>query len=699
MRLLLGSVMLAIISMSAVAMQSMYLAKEHILKINDELSTAVARQTEDAVASRAHLGLNRLTKARAELLNERFNDLKVNATLLARQMSDIESHPESYAARIIEPPKQENENRLSTQLFFNVDNPSDSLRQKAYQAGAIEPFLLALNKENPLIASAYIASKDGYSIVGDIYAGRAFDEEGNINIFDALGRRWYKLAKAHNMPIFSDVTLDVIGGEWDITAAAPYYKNGEFAGVVGIDSLLSDVNAILEENAIGDSGIAFIVDDNGRVIFSSAKAGDLAVTGELNAASNLKNLLIAMQGGSEGSMTVAVNNGSESAGYYIAFCPLPSTNFSLGLAMSEDELKTPAKISYDDILGLTSSYMEKQQSDVQSYFYLVLFMTAVLLVVAVVYGRKIASRIVEPLTALKNGVEKIAGGNLDSRIELKSDTEEIVLLANSFNDMVAQLKDYIERDRQQAKALAKENAAMELAAAIQQGMLPKADGFAERNDFALSSTMLPAKMVGGDFYDFYMLDENHLVLTIADVSDKGVPAALFMMMSKTILKNNAQLMKTPDDLAAVMTLTNKQLAENNEEMMFVTVFLAMLDLKTGDLSYCNGGHTAPMVVSANGVRKLPLEKNCVLGINDRYEFKAQTETLSKGDTLILYTDGVTEAQNAAGECLGEARLIKSLSKADKLSAVDKILAAIDSYTSGYAQSDDITILACTYKGR
>lgn len=212
--------------------------------------------------------------------------------------------------------------------------------------------------------------------------------------------------------------------------------------------------------------------------------------------------------------------------------------------------------------------------------------------------------------------------------------------------------------------------------------------------------MLPAKMVGGDFYDFYLLDENHLILTIADVSDKGVPAALFMMMSKTILKNNAQMMKTPDDLAAVMTLTNKQLAENNEEMMFVTAFIAMLDLTNGSLTYVNGGHCAPFIFNASNSYELKAEKNCVLGIKPNYYFKAQQTVLAKGDTLFLYTDGVTEAQNEQGDCFGKDRLediINGLT--DKNKALSAILAAVDSYANGGAQTDDITMLALNYKGR
>ena len=154
------------------------------------------------------------------------------------------------------------------------------------------------------------------------------------------------------------------------------------------------------------------------------------------------------------------------------------------------------------------------------------------------------------------------------------------------------------------------------------------------------------------------------MITIADVSGKGVPAALFMMQGKTILKNLAMTMQSPDDLAAVMALANNQLCQGNDEMMFITVFLAMLDLKTGKLIYVNGGHNPPMLYRDNGKKfsRLNLEQNCVLGLMDEMDFEQQETQMNHGDIIYLYTDGVTEAMNKNCEQYGEAPLENCLNQ-------------------------------------
>lgn len=162
--------------------------------------------------------------------------------------------------------------------------------------------------------------------------------------------------------------------------------------------------------------------------------------------------------------------------------------------------------------------------------------------------------------------------------------------------MTTELQTYI-KNLEQITA-EKERIATELNVAtnIQKNMLPCIfPPYPDRKDFDIYAVMYPAKEVGGDFYDFYLLDENHLVITIADVSDKGIPAAMFMVITKTILKNFVMSMTSPDDFSAVVQCANRQLCENNEEMMFVTVFMGMLDLKTGKFIYVNAGHTPPMI--------------------------------------------------------------------------------------------------------
>jgi sigma-B regulation protein RsbU (phosphoserine phosphatase) len=223
--------------------------------------------------------------------------------------------------------------------------------------------------------------------------------------------------------------------------------------------------------------------------------------------------------------------------------------------------------------------------------------------------------------------------------------------------------------------------------------------FPDHKEFDIHASMNAAKEVGGDFYDFYLLDENHLVVTIADVSGKGIPAALFMMISKTILKNFSMTMINPDDFAAVMTLTNNQLCQNNDAMMFVTVFMGMLDLQTGEFTFVNGGHNPPVVYhkATDTYEYIKVKKNFVLGGMEDIDYMQQSIKLEKGDLIFMYTDGVTEALNKANELYGEERLINCLKRFDQNLSMEELLkfvrADVNKHVNGADQSDDITMLA------
>ena len=219
----------------------------------------------------------------------------------------------------------------------------------------------------------------------------------------------------------------------------------------------------------------------------------------------------------------------------------------------------------------------------------------VILAILALLSRMEAKRFSRPVLALTDGVKTIAEGNLDHRLEIRTG-DEIEAFSDSVNRMTADLKEYMAAVS--AAAAEKQSIATELSLAqeIQEGLLPRVFPQAsDSNRFELFATMEAAKIVGGDFYDFYLLDEQHLAVTIADVSDKGIPAALFMMCSKTILKNIALTGVGAMGYDAVMNLANRQLCEDNDEMMFVTVFFGVLDLETGELAYVNAGHNPPLL--------------------------------------------------------------------------------------------------------
>ncbi len=232
-------------------------------------------------------------------------------------------------------------------------------------------------------------------------------------------------------------------------------------------------------------------------------------------------------------------------------------------------------------------------------------------------------------------------------------------------------------------------------------MLPSIfPAFPDREDFDIFASTHPAKEVGGDFYDFFFVDDNHLAIVMADVSGKGVPAALFMVIAKTLLKNRCQLSnETP---AESLAFVNNQLCENNEEMMFVTVWLGILDLTTGLMTASNAGHEFPVFKKKNGFFELIEDQHgfVLAGMEDSPYSNYQIQ-FEPGDTLYLYTDGVPEATDADEAFYGMDRMVEALNRADSHSCkaiVTAMTADIDAFVAGSDQYDDVTQLAFTYFG-
>ncbi len=240
-------------------------------------------------------------------------------------------------------------------------------------------------------------------------------------------------------------------------------------------------------------------------------------------------------------------------------------------------------------------------------------------------------------------------------------------------------------------------AELNVASNIQRDMLPNIfPTFPERDDFDIYATMEPAKEVGGDFYDFFMVDATHLAIVIADVSGKGVPAALFMVIAKTIIRNQAQSSSSPAD---IFIRANEQLCENNGEGLFVTAFLGIIDLETGVMTYANAGHNPPLLRHADGDYEwLKVRPGFVLAGMEGIRYRQFEVQLMPGSSVLLYTDGVTEATNAALELYGEARLSEAVN-ADMAKDMPPaellpyIAGKVGEFVNGAEQADDITMLS------
>jgi sigma-B regulation protein RsbU (phosphoserine phosphatase) len=260
--------------------------------------------------------------------------------------------------------------------------------------------------------------------------------------------------------------------------------------------------------------------------------------------------------------------------------------------------------------------------------------------------------------------------------------------------------EYIKQSQEEHSQLESLKTDLAVAGEIQQAILPRVfPPFPENeHELDLAATMIPAKDVGGDFYDFFRIDEDHIGVVMADVSGKGIPAAIFMAVSRTLIRTIAMQGYEP---GVCLTKSNDLLCNESIDSMFVTVFYAIYDIRTGELAYCNGGHNAPYILKANGtVEMMPMSTNCMVGVVEGWEFKSAKAQLGIGDTLVMFTDGVNEAFNADFAEYGDERMEQLLGQQngkDCRALIDAQINDVKAYAGEAPQSDDITIMALKRK--
>lgn len=285
------------------------------------------------------------------------------------------------------------------------------------------------------------------------------------------------------------------------------------------------------------------------------------------------------------------------------------------------------------------------------------------------------------------------------RIELKTG-DEIEMLSDSVNYMLEKLEDYIENLSRVTAEKERIGAELDIATRIQASILPCIfPAFPDRREFNIFAAMTPAKEVGGDFYDFFMIDERHIAIVVADVSGKGVPAALFMVIGKTLIKDHSQ---SDRELGKLFADVNNLLCESNSEDLFITAFEGVLDLVTGEFNYVNAGHEMPFLLQDGRFEAVRIKPGFVLAGIENMQYKAGTIMLHPGDKIFQYTDGVTEATNRENELFGMDRLSDSLNRVkDKApkEIIESVKCDIDAFVGETPQFDDITMLCLDYRER
>ena len=710
--LVLAAGILSFLAMSGLSFYGMNVTRNEMNALGDELGKAGANFTETLVTYQIKQTLGELAESRADFIEQKLDFIRSDIEILSRTMTKIASNPNDYKPIKLINPQVEPVYNIQTYMTYGPEIKRDGLTPEVERElaiiGNIHILLEPLERLfSEYTSSVYIGTKHGCFICCPSFPDKPNEPkpftESEIFDYDPRTRPWYKLAVSANGPAFFDLYTHANLGKYQrFGCSAPYYdRNGNIAGVVGMDVPNIDIYKSIDDTAVGENGFSLVMNKNGEIIFASRESDDLRSNENkydvrTNPQESLADAAKKMVDGENGILPVIVD-GEE---YFIAFAPMKSIGWSFATLTPRKDIVAAAEDSRKYFLAQIDGFTSRLQNE-----YLFVTFLAALIVMGLLYllftaSNNLSRRLVRPIHVLSDGVREIAQGNLDKKLDIHTG-DEIEHLATCFNAMTYELKNYMANLTKVTAEKERIATELDVAADIQRGMLPK--DFPAREDVELLATMTPAKEVGGDFYDFYFIDETHLAITVADVSGKGISAALFMVNAKTVLKNFAVSTLNRDGLAEVVAAANDKLCANNDAMMFVTVFIGVLDLQTGEFVYVNAGHNPPVIYRAetNHCDFLDVKKNFVLGPMDEIPFVEQRITFKRGDLIFLYTDGVTEALNVADEEYLPERLINFMNstdcRADLQTLLKNVRGDVSKHVGDAEQSDDITMFALRFK--
>ncbi|MCP4181677.1 MAG: SpoIIE family protein phosphatase [bacterium] len=609
-------------------------------------------------------------------------------------------------------------NNVNAIYWGNTDNhiPDKILKRMNSIAGLIETYSgIFMRKLNVL--SIWGVDYENFAI---IYPHRFFYKK--LNTINSIKKDYKELALIYanakkrdkNITVFwTSSYIDVVTGRPVMSVCTPVYNDsGELITFVGFDLdfkkmvgelLSSDIlrKEYLKtpaKNTDGKfNGFIFTIDRQGNILampneyyklFSLPRHTDSRMYNltknskvKLNSSTNsfVKKLSAKMLK-SDSGLDLLKLKGQD---FIVAYSSINSTGWILGFVMNQDSLVR--------MNSKTKTEIHKTEEKMQIHLGLISLLFLILSILfAIIFFNNF---FLKPINRIRHGIKKMGHG--DFNINLKEcEVFEISELASAFNYLGEELNTYMDNLKKELKIRQAYETEINIAADLQKSILPKVTTEFQNDSFKLFATLKAAKDVSGDFYDFFYLSENKIALLVADVSGKGIQAALFMSMSKALLKSYC--FSEPDNPAKVLEKTNNYLCNDNEYKMFVTVFLAYYDCNTGKLTYANAGHHSSILVSSEGkYDNFGLLDGVILGFFPDIKFNSDSKLLKKDDLVVMYTDGIFEAVSPINKEYGEERLMELIVKNHNLE-VDKICSAIiddlEVFEEG-SRFDDVTLLA------
>lgn len=587
-------------------------------------------------------------------------------------------------------------NNIATEISSQLMSVETTINQSVWvmeehlnRPDSLQKVITSVIDNNPLIVGSGIAFvPDYYKEKGKYfmpYASLSNNDNGEIT-YQVLGSQnydypcmdWYLIPKLLKKDYWSEPYYDDGGGNIIMsTYSKPLYDNrGELYAIFIASISLSQFTDTISLLKPYPSSYTYLVSRNGNFLTHAErnKIMNQTIFSEAFAEKNLAQEQIGreMLAGHTGTMRFD-NIGTDSYAFYTT---IPHIGWSVctvcpSQIILQDLDSTSRKIIYTFLVGM-----------------LVLFL--------IVYS--IIRRLTSPLEKFSQAAREIATGRFDIQIPQVRSHDEIRHLHDSLIYMQNSLSNYVNELRETTASKEHIESELSIAREIQMGMIPKIfPPYPDRNDVDLHAILQPAKEVGGDLYDFYM-DGNHLYFLIGDVSGKGVPASLFMAITRSLFRTLSQHVLSP---AKIVTDMNNSISDTNESNMFVTLIVGILDLETGKLKLSNAGHNPPILIQTDGhVSFVEFKTQIFAGVIEDFVYVDEEITLEKGSKLFLYTDGVTEAENTDKELYGEEKLMATLSdnaSSNVRTTVDVVVSSIVNHVKEAEASDDLTILLIQYQ--
>ena len=701
-------VIVAIAVFAAVGIMEISIAQRLTENTSRAKSTIINEKSKDSMLGVTRDSLMRTVTLAASLTDEEFWVLEHDFFVLSSQVEDVFLHPENYGEVDINPPKKENEGTYALQVMFaeeryKTDKDTLYMVKRLANLGTMMEEIIAGNGEFAM--DCYIALTNGTVLIMDEYSGQKFDKDGKLKPYDPRNREWFqeasKLEKYYGY--MSSAVKSYFYDANEIAFSVPVYAEDKLVAVLEGAVNLDNIRDKAEGFGYGYNGFSIILEDD-SIIYSPRTEGELMMDSDLSTTiagkvnKELESFLLEEKTEQVGFGRVTVDDEA----YYAAYAPIETIGWRQVMFVPEEEVETPT----NDLLYELNKISEESLEEFARVFGGTIaktFIAFLILIASAVFTALVfSSRIARPLKTMTSEVQKINGDNLVfKKNDICKTGDEIEILADAFEDMSERTRRYIDELMQITSEKERMKAELSVAAHIQKDMLPKDFPiFPERGEFDVYASMNPAKEVGGDFYDIFMIDDDHLALVMGDVSGKGIPAALFMMISKILIQNLAMIGGTPGE---ILTKVNNKLCEGNSARMFVTVWMGILTISTGHLIEANAGHMHPAFRKNGDNFELIIKKHGpVLGLRKDKTYIDDEFDMAGGDCLFIYTDGVSEAENADQKLYGTDRMIDALNKnADESPEIilKTMLDDIQSYAGDATQSDDITMLAIKYNGR